>query len=277
MAEDITYDLAHYDGGLPGEPEPRAKGTLTLRGDGEWELRFKGTLRRLDGDIAAYRFEADDLESGGCEVTMRDRSDAPVAAVFDLTNVSSDAFLGELALREEEKAATRRHRRGVAAARSRELVGHPQSATRQPRTVGDVLAQTPLSTAVASLGFVVVGAGSVGPWVQTFLGSLGGLQGDGRITIAAAAVGVLALMLGRGRRAGKIIAALVAVVALVTAAYDFARIRDAVAGATLFGHRVADVGWGPLAVLAGAVLALVALVVEVRRSLPAPGRRPSSG
>lgn len=275
MAEDIEYDLAHYDGGLPFQSEPCAKGTLKLTSHGGWELRFKGTRKRVDGDIADYRFEADDLETGGCEVTMREKTKQLVAAVFDLTNVSADAFLGELALREEETAAIRRQRRVRAATRSRQPIDKSPSRTRPPRTVGDVLAETQLSTAAALLGFLLVGAGSVGPWVETLLGSLGGLEGDGRITIVAAATGLLALVVGHGRRARQIVAALAAVVALVTAGYDFTRIRDAVAGATLFGHRVADVGWGPLAVLAGAVIALVALVVEARQAQPVRQQRSS--
>lgn len=202
---------------------------------------------------------------------MRDKSNQIVAAVFDLTNVSADSFLGELALREEERAANRWHRRAGTATGSREPIDQSDSRTPRPRTVGDLLAETPLSIAAVFLGFVLVAAGSVGPWIDTFLGSVGGLRWDGRITIGAAAVCIFSLALGHGRRLGRSVAPVAAAVALVTAAYDFARIQDAVAKATLFGHRVADVGWGPLAALGGAAISLVALVVEGRQALP--GRR----
>lgn len=52
MAEDIRYDLAHYDGGLPGQPEPRAMGRLTLTSNGGWEMQFKGSRTLVGGDIA---------------------------------------------------------------------------------------------------------------------------------------------------------------------------------------------------------------------------------
>jgi hypothetical protein len=70
MTEGMRYQLAHYDGGLPRHSEPRAKGTLTVTNSGRWESRFKGTRHGVDGDIASYAFQADDLDTGGCEVTI---------------------------------------------------------------------------------------------------------------------------------------------------------------------------------------------------------------
>lgn len=276
MAENVKYDLAHYDGGLLAQSEPHADGTLTLTSDGRLELRFKGTRKLFDGALTSYGFEVDDLDSGGCEVTMREKSNPHVAAVFDLTNVSADAFLGELALREEEAAAATRQARAGAGTRSRRHENTMQIGTRQPRTVGEVLTETSLATATAFLAFLLVAVGSVGPWIDTFLGSVGGLRGDGRVTLAAAAAGMIALAATRGRVFGVIVAGIAAAAALATAAYDFVHIRHAVANATLFGHRVADVGWGPIAVLAGAVVALAALVVQARALSRARAGRPQT-
>jgi hypothetical protein len=141
-------------------------------------------------------------------------------------------------------------------------VGDDQSDTRKPRTVGELLTEMRLSTAAALLGAAIVAAGSVGPWVDTFLGSLGGLRGDGRITLGAAVVAVVALLAGGNTGVGRVIAGVAGLVALGTAGYDFIHIRHAAAGATLFGHRVADVGWGPIAVLGGGALMISALVAD---------------
>lgn len=130
----------------------------------------------------------------------------------------------------------------------------------RPRTVGDALSDMRLSSAAAVLGFLIIVAGSFGPWVDTFLGSVGGLRGDGKITLGAAIVGIGVLVLGRGSHGAYVLAGIAAVVALVTSGYDFVHIRHAVAGASLLGHRVADVGWGPVAALLGGVTALCALV-----------------
>lgn len=124
MTQDIEYDLAHYDGGLTVHPEPRAKGTLAFTSSGRWELRFKGTRECVAGPISSYAFEADDLETGGCEVAMRQKGNRTEAAVFDLTDVSADAFLGELALRKEETAALNQPARTGAASRDPGIQRH---------------------------------------------------------------------------------------------------------------------------------------------------------
>lgn len=91
--------------------------------------------------------------------------------------------------------------------------------------------------------------------------------GDGRITLRAAAVGLLVLAVGRGRPWARVVAWLAAAVALATAGYDFVHIRHAAAGAILFGHQVADVGWGPVAPLIGAAVASAALVADTTAPL----------
>lgn len=133
-----------------------------------------------------------------------------------------------------------------------------------PRTVGDVLSGMRLSTAIAVLGFIVVAVGSIGPWVDTFIGSADGLRGDGRISLGAAIVAVAVLATGRGRPWAQVVAWIAAAVALGTAGYDFVHIRHEATRAVLFGHQIADVGWGPVAVIGGATLALTALAAEAR-------------
>lgn len=101
LAHRIEYELAHYDGGIQVPPVPRSNGRLTLVGS-EFELRFKGSKERVRGSVSEFSFEAEDLDDGGCEVTVRQKTDPSVVGVFDLTNASADEFLGEIALREDD-------------------------------------------------------------------------------------------------------------------------------------------------------------------------------
>lgn len=101
MAQQIGFELAHYDGGIQAPPAPHSKGTLTLVGT-NFELRFKGTKKWVYRSLSEFTFEAEDLDEGGCEVTVRQKTDPSVVGVFDLTKASADEFLGEIALREEE-------------------------------------------------------------------------------------------------------------------------------------------------------------------------------
>jgi hypothetical protein len=130
----------------------------------------------------------------------------------------------------------------------------------EPRTLGDVLAGVRVSTAVAFLGFVGLAAGSLGPWVATVLGSAAGTHGDGKITLGAAAIAALALLIAQGRTGGAIVAGLAAAVGLGVAGYDLVHIQHAAAHATLFGPQLADAGWGVYVALVGAAVALTALV-----------------
>ena len=102
----------------------------------------------------------------------------------------------------------------------------------RPRTLGDVR----LSSAVGVLGFVAAAVGSVGPWITTVLGSVAGTHGDGKITLAAAVVGVVALGVIRGAARTRI-ASSAALVVMAVAAYDIVHIEREVAKVTLSGIR----------------------------------------
>lgn len=130
-------------------------------------------------------------------------------------------------------------------------------------TLAEALGKVRVSTAIVVLGLLGIAIGSVGPWVTTILGSVGGLHGDGRITLGAAAVALLALWLStvvtRGRPILLAIAGLAILVALAGAGYDVIHIEHAARGITLFGHRVARAGWGVYLVAGSAGVALAAL------------------
>jgi hypothetical protein len=146
------------------------------------------------------------------------------------------------------------------------LVSMPDDPQR-PRTVADAVGGMRITTAVAVLGIIVLAVGSLGPWLTTFLGSVEGIRGDGKITLGAAGVAALALLLSRGRTAGIIIAGLAAFGGLGVAGYNLVHIQHAATRATLFGHQLATAGWGVYVALIGAAVAVVALALGGPRRL----------
>jgi hypothetical protein len=134
---------------------------------------------------------------------------------------------------------------------------NPEPAGR-PRTLGDVR----LTTAAALAGFIGVAVGSLGPWITTVLGSADGTRGDGKITLIAAGVGALAVLLDRGSGIGVFFAGLAALAAAATSGYDIVHIERATAGIALFGNRLATAGWGVYITFAGSLIALAALVAS---------------
>lgn len=133
---------------------------------------------------------------------------------------------------------------------------------------------------IALVGAVAMAVGSVGPWA-TVLGliSVDGTAGDGKITLAAAAVaGLACLRMGpHGRRdLGAYVAVAAVLVGAVTAGYDLSNLSSAIGSAGAGG--IAQVGWGLYAVLAGALVTLGAIVSTVRNPGPRtpPGTLPPS-
>lgn len=108
---------------------------------------------------------------------------------------------------------------------------------------------------------VAVGIGSVGPWVSNPLISVGGLDGDGWITLILAAFGAVALyraynadpvqLTGWGAPIAGVIAAGVGI-------YDAVQIEDA-SNTAIFGQNVdvANPGWGLYLVIAGGIAMVV--------------------
>ncbi len=134
-------------------------------------------------------------------------------------------------------------------------------------TVADAFGRLRLSTLVAVVGFAVVAVGSIGPWGTVGALSVSGTKGDGVITLVCAAVGVLALALGRGRTVAAIIAGVAAVVALVTAGYDTVHIAYEASQITLFGVQLVHAGWGVYVVVIGAAIACGALAMRLSAAL----------
>ena len=171
----MKFNLAHYDGGLQVPQTPHGKGTLTLAGS-HFELRFKGNKGSVYRSLSEFTFEAEDLDDGGCEVTVRQKTDPGVVGVFDVMNASADELLGEIALREEE---------GDAAEQSSVTnVGSDDRYTINPLGFGLVL----LGVAVAILGTFL-------PRVETTAFTLAGIEkntlvqdGDGVVIIVGAVI-----------------------------------------------------------------------------------------
>ena len=128
-------------------------------------------------------------------------------------------------------------------------------------TVGQALSRLRASTALAVLGSVMVIVGSLGPWLSTVLGSVSGVQGsaDGRLTLGAGVVAMLALAAGRGRQWGSLLAGMALLAALGVACFDTARVVYETSKLTVFGYRVAGAGWGLYLTVAGAAIGVVAL------------------
>lgn len=131
------------------------------------------------------------------------------------------------------------------------------------RAQGATLADIRISDVACALGFLVVLAGSVGPWVQAPLGSLSGFNGDGKITAGLAVLGMLTMVV---RRAGPWVAAIVGLATLGLGVYEYEHIHHgltALRGLILFGHHLSigwSVGWGVYAVIGGALVAGFAAV-----------------
>ena len=124
----------------------------------------------------------------------------------------------------------------------------PQPSQKAPsQTIGQVVSALPIGTGIALVSALVVVAGSLGPWVETVLGSVGGMRGDGAITLSAAVIaGVFAVL--SGSRAGGAASAGVAILAASASALvgvvDLMNVRNEVDDVELFGEQLASAGWG---------------------------------
>lgn len=135
-------------------------------------------------------------------------------------------------------------------------------------TVADAFGRLRLSTLVAVIGFAAVAVGSIGPWGTVGALAVSGTKaGDGIITLVCAAIGVLALVLGRDRGSAALIAGVAAVAALATAGYDTVHIAYEASKYTLFGVQLLQAGWGVYVAVIGAVIAFGALAMRLSESL----------
>jgi len=142
------------------------------------------------------------------------------------------------------------------------------------RTLGDFVEELTLAAATTGLGFVFAIIGSIGPWVSGPFGAQSGMNGDGKLTIALAIIGLLLVAFERA-------AMMVPVIGLglaVLGGWEWHHIHSAVNNAVLFGVHVASVGWGIYAVIAGGVLAFFTSLSShkdsVHATLPRDNRPP---
>jgi hypothetical protein len=121
----------------------------------------------------------------------------------------------------------------------------------RPRTVGELVSSTSVPTACVFLGLILCIIASVAPWATSPVVTADGTDGDGKITIAIAAIGLIVLF-ARGSARTLMVLSLILVGFGV---FEAIHIHDTVSGVTLFGQQVADVGWGVYALIAGSVIA----------------------
>ena len=120
---------------------------------------------------------------------------------------------------------------------------------------------------LATIGGGAVALGSLLPWATftaPFIGQLevAGTQGDGKATLAlGAAIGVLGVLELTGRGISRVwwVVLGCAALALVVGVYDMATVSDAVSETNASEFVVAQVGVGLYVVIAGALLALIAV------------------
>ena len=137
------------------------------------------------------------------------------------------------------------------------------------RTLGEFLEEVTLAAATTGLGFVFAIIGSIGPWVSGPFGSQSGMNGDGKLTIALAIVGLLLVAFGWA-------AMIVPVIGLglaVLGGWQWHHIHSLVNNGVLFGVHVDSVGWGVYAVIAGGVLALFTSLTFHKGSVHATTQR----
>lgn len=138
---------------------------------------------------------------------------------------------------------------------------------KSPTTIGEAFSGLSVASGVALLGALVVAAGSLGPWIETFLGSVSGMRGDGRLTLLAAVVAFTFTLLW-SRRAGTAraaIALLAAVGAGAVAVIDISNINEELSGKELLGTQIATVGWGLYAVVVGSAMVVGGMLAAARR------------
>jgi len=113
----------------------------------------------------------------------------------------------------------------------------------------------------ASAGMMVLG--SFGPWVKVFGMTASGIDGhnDGWLVVAAAAIGVLLLLVRRDSRAAGVWALLGGIAGTAVTFHDRSNVSDAISSGGALVQAAAQVGWGlNVALLASVSLAIAGLV-----------------
>jgi hypothetical protein len=131
--------------------------------------------------------------------------------------------------------------------------------------------------AIALLGGVGIIVGSVGAWAKVSAGvferSIGGMDGDGKITVACGIVVALVALIGmtsNSSRGAAFIVLLASVVAGGVAIYDTVNVNDKAREAESLSEFVsASVGWGLYVVIGGAVVAVIGALMLANARPPA--------
>ncbi|MEX2274343.1 MAG: hypothetical protein WEA10_02095 [Actinomycetota bacterium] len=134
---------------------------------------------------------------------------------------------------------------------------------------------------VMIVGAVVMAIGSVLPWatisIQAAERSIGGLDGDGVITvICAVLVALAALVWLTGRGWGRVLGFILAIVAGGVAVYDLVNITDTASdlSVVLEGFAEVSAGIGIWLVVAGAVIAIIGGFLPGTKGAPVGPSRP---
>src|SRR4051812_9827437 len=129
-----------------------------------------------------------------------------------------------------------------------------------PPTPSTAVSALSVQAALALLGGIIMVAGSLGPWATAGFISISGTQGDGKITLAAGAVAIIFTVLMSSNTGGALSAAMAVLAALVgggAGVVDLNHVQD-----TLQGLRVGSVGWGLYAVIVGAALVAIGILLS---------------
>jgi hypothetical protein len=95
-----VYTIVNYDGGFPSHANPERAGTLFLRPDGKWEIRFKKSTDYIYGGITRYPMTVTPVRGGRdriCRVRMTDTQDSAISANFTVVGCSAEQFSVKLA------------------------------------------------------------------------------------------------------------------------------------------------------------------------------------
>jgi hypothetical protein len=132
------------------------------------------------------------------------------------------------------------------------------------------LTKTERTWACVAFGATVIG--SLGPWASLGIFNKAGTDGDGVITLIAAIVGLVLVLVGRGR----IAVAVVGLVILATGIYDIGDVSGS--RAEVFGQSISpSVGWGLWVVtLGGAAAVLCSLARRIGIVKPDPAPAPAA-
>lgn len=124
------------------------------------------------------------------------------------------------------------------------------------------------SSVVALVGAAAVAVGSLGPWATVGVISAAGTRGDGKITLIAAVIAGLTILLGKSNRGPTVLVVILAIICAAVGVSDSVNVNNDLSSSPLLSA-VAGVGWGLYAVIAGSVVMFIAAMVARLASVEA--------